>query len=77
MLFSTSIFFNHERRQDPGVLPYIYVPYRYVPPQREGFFGPFCSESTLPILVWSRVWFSRKLRERTCMNVFIVSIPNE
>ena len=30
---------------------------------------------TLPILVWNRVWFSRELRE--CMNVFIVSIPNE
>ena len=30
---------------------------------------------TLPILVWKRVWFSRELRE--CMNVFIVSIPNE
>ena len=30
---------------------------------------------TLPILLWNRVWFSRELRD--CMNVFIVSIPNE
>ena len=30
---------------------------------------------TLPILVWNRVWFSRELRQ--CMNVFILSIPNE
>ena len=30
---------------------------------------------TLPILVWNRVWVPRELRE--CMNVFIVSIPNE
>ena len=29
---------------------------------------------TWPILVWNWVWFS-KLQE--CMNVFIVSIPNE
>ena len=27
------------------------------------------------ILVWNQVWFSRELRE--CMNIFIVSIPNE
>ena len=30
---------------------------------------------TLPILVWNRVWFLRELRD--CMNVLIVSIPNE
>ena len=30
---------------------------------------------TLPILVWNWVWFLRELRE--CMNVFIVSTPNE
>ena len=30
---------------------------------------------TLLILVWSRVWFSRELRERR--NLFTVSIPNE
>ena len=29
----------------------------------------------LPILVWNWVWFSRELRE--CMNIFVVSIPNE
>ena len=27
------------------------------------------------ILIWNQVWFSRELRE--CMNIFIVSIPNE
>ena len=26
-------------------------------------------------MVWNRVWFLRELRD--CMNVFIVSIPNE
>ena len=31
--------------------------------------------STLAVLVWNRVCFSKELRER--MNVFIVSIPNE
>ena len=30
---------------------------------------------TLPILVWNRVWFSRKLR--VCMNVFIHRISSE
>ena len=30
---------------------------------------------SLPILAWNRVWFSKELRE--CMNVFVVSIPNE
>ena len=41
-------------------------------------FAPFWSEKrakTLPILVWNRVLFSRKLPE--CMNTFIVSIPND
>ena len=40
-----------------------------------GMCGPigvgFCG-----MLVWNRVWFSRDLL-RDCMNVFIVSIPNE
>ena len=48
-----------------SLLPYIsYI--MYVPPHRAGF---------LPILVWNQVWFSKELRG--CMNVFIVSIPNE
>ena len=41
-------------------------------------FAPFWSEKrakTLPILVWNRVLFSRELPE--CMNIFIVSIPND
>ena len=41
-------------------------------------FAPFWSEKrakTLPILVWNRILFSRELRE--CMNIFIVSIPND
>ena len=32
---------------------------------------------TLPILVWNGVWFSRELSESECMNVFIVSNPND
>ena len=48
-------------------------PYRYVPPQRVWFLRRFGPKrlSTLPILAWNRVRFSRKLRE--CMNVFIFS----
>ena len=41
-------------------------------------FAPFWSEKraiTLPILGWNRVLFSRELPE--CMNIFIVSIPND
>ena len=38
-------------------------------------FGPFWSETTLPIFVWNRALFSREIRE--CMNVVFVSIPNE
>ena len=59
-----------------GVFPYIghigmCCPYRI------GFLHRFDLKRayTWPILVWNWVWFSRELRE--CMNVFIVSIPNE
>ena len=48
-----------------GVLPYI----SHIGMCRPIGWG-FCA-----ILVWIRVWFSRELR--ACMNVFIVSIPNE
>ena len=34
--------------------------------------GRFGGLKTLPVLIWNRVWFLRKLRERTCANVFIV-----
>ena len=40
----------------------LYKLYRYLPPHRVGFFTPFWSENTLPILVWNPVWFSRELR---------------
>ena len=59
------------------VLPYL--SYRYVPPSPIG--KGFCTvlvwkrEYTLPILLWSREWFLRELQG--CMNIFIVSIPNE
>ena len=70
-LFSFNAFFKK-----PGELTYI-SPNSYAPPQRVGFLRR-CGLKTgigLPILVWSRVWFSRDLRE--CMKVFIVSMPNE
>ena len=56
---------------------YLYKSYSYAPPQRVGFLRRFGLKTGigLPILVWSRVWFSRELRE--CMKVFIVSMPNE
>ena len=70
-------FFNHERGQDLGGTP-LHKPYRYVPPQRVGLLGlVFWSENTLLILVWNQVWFSRKLQECTCMNIFIISVPND
>ena len=47
-----------------GVLPYI---------SHIGMCRP--KGHVLPILVWNRVWFTKELRE--CLNVFIVSIPNE
>ena len=43
-------------------------PYSYVPPQRVGFWKRVY---ILPMLVWNRVWFSRKLHIRECMNVFV------
>ena len=54
-----------------------YKLYMYGPPHRVGFLRRFGLKTvyTLLILVWNRVWFSRELWE--CMNVFIVSIPNE
>ena len=59
-----------------GVLPYI----NYISMCRSigwGFWAVLVWKRvyTLPILVWNRVWFLRGLRE--CMDVFIVSIPNE
>ena len=78
MLFSSpildmvSVSNNHERGQDPGGT-LLYKSYTYLPPRRVGFMGRFGGlKSTLPILVWNRVRFSRKLRERTCAYVFIV-----
>ena len=55
----------------------LYKPCRFVPPQRVWILGCFGLNTGIdfPILVWNRVWFSRKLRE--CTNVFIVSISNE
>ena len=61
----------------PGGTP-LYKLFRYVPPQRRRVFAPFWSENGYSFCpCWSgyRVWFSRDLRE--CINVFIVSIPNE
>ena len=55
----------------------LYKPYRYVPLKGYGLWAFLAWKRvyTLTILVLNRVWFSRDLRE--CMNVFIVSIPNE
>ena len=63
-----------------GVLPYIsHIGMCPPPPQRVwNQFWAFLvwkPVQTLPILVWSRVGFSRQLQER--MNVFIVLVPNE
>ena len=59
-----------------GVFPYIGL-IGMCCPHRIGFLHSFDLKRayTWPILVWNWVWFSRELRE--CMNVFIVSIPNE
>ena len=54
-------------------------PYRNVPPRRVGFLRCFSLKMGIDfahyILVWNQFWFSRQLRQ--CMNVFILSIPNE
>ena len=59
-----------------GVFPYI-GHIGICRPHRIGFLHRFDLKRayTWPILVWNWVWFSRELRE--CLNVFIVSIPNE
>ena len=60
-----------------GVTP-LYLPSRYVPPQRVWFLLGFDIKMGVVRPFWSgimKVWFSRKLLEH--MNVFIVSIPNE
>ena len=61
----------HVPEGEGGVLPYIC----HLGMCLLGLFSLKTSIFTLPIFVWKRVWFSRELRE--CMNVFIVSIPNE
>ena len=55
----------------------LYNAYGYVPPQRVWFLGLLVWKQvyTSPNFVWNRVLFSKELWE--CMNVFIVSIPNE
>ena len=55
----------------------LYKLYRYVPPRRQGFLRRFGLKTSIHFAHFggNRVWFSRELRE--CMNVFIVSIPNE
>ena len=61
----------------PGGGTPLYKLYRYVPPHRVGFIRRFGLKTGIHFahLVWNRVWILRELRE--CMNVFIVSIPDE
>ena len=61
---------NHSR--DGGGGTPLFKPYKYVPPQRVGFATVLVC---VLILIWNQVWFSRALRQ--CLDVFIVSIPNE
>ena len=44
-------------------------------PKRVGFLKHFGRKKGYKVCPFCRVWFSRKLGE--CMNVFIVSVPNE
>ena len=56
----------------------LYKLHRYVPPHRGGFLRRFGLKMGIHFAQFgleSSIWFSRELRE--CMNVFIVSIPNE
>ena len=66
--FSSPLFY-FSYKITPGVTP-LYKSYRYVPPQRVGFcaLSVWKRVQILPILVWSRVWFSRELpeSERIC-----------
>ena len=69
---------SHYRLQSSrgGSTP-LYKIYRYVPPHRVGFMRRFGLKTGIHFahLVWNRVWILRELRD--CMNVFIVSIPDE
>ena len=64
-------------REDRTVLKTRTLLYKLVPPHRIGFLRRFGLKTGIHFahFVWNRVWFLRELRE--CMNVFIVSIPNE
>ena len=55
----------------------LYKPYRYVPPHRVGFLPRFGVKTDIHFAHFGLEsgMVSRELRE--CMNVFIVSIPNE
>ena len=68
--FSTCIFLR-----GGGTL--LYKPYRYVPPHRVGFLPRFGVKTDIHFAHFGLEsgMVSRELRE--CMNVFIVSIPNE
>ena len=64
------------RKPGGGGTP-LYKLYRYVPPNQVGFLHHFGLKQvyTKPILVWDCLWFLRELLK--CINLFIVSIPNE
>ena len=59
----------------------IFQPYMYVPPQSVGFLRRFGMKTLnghrfCPCIIgWNRMWFTKELR--LCINVFVVSIPNE
>ena len=65
-----------EREKAPGGTP-LYKPCMYVPPQRVMFLRRFGLKTGIdfPYFGLEGFWFLRELRE--CINVFIVSIPNE
>ena len=64
-------------RRMGAMRPIVPIVYRYLSPYRVGFLRRFCLKTGIhfALFVWNWVWFSRELRE--CMNIFIVSIPNE
>ena len=64
------------RIQIPGSTP-LYKLYRYLTPHRVGFLRRFCLKTGINFAHFGLEWGMVLGELRECMNVFIVSIPNE
>ena len=67
---------GHPRVGGGGGAP-LYKLCRYVPPHRVGFLRRFCLKTGINFAHFGLEWGMVLGELRECMNVFIVSIPNE